>query len=340
MIAMPWQCIRRLIRRLRLGRATMKNAALVVGIDHYAFTSGLTGCVNDARAIHGLLDRHDSGAVNFDCYPLMSTSATMINGGAIRTRLQALFTNKDIDIALFYFAGHGSRQNGFGYLCASDVSADNPGIPFEEVLGLANNSPAKHRFIILDCCHAGAIGDLIATRTPAPLAEGVAILAACREDQTSAERNGRGVFTSHICNALDGGAADVQGTVTIASLYSYVDEMLSAWSQRPLFRASLASFAPLRRASAAMTDDKLRKLASYFPAADFEYPLDPSYEPTHASRNDAHVEIFSILQQSRAARLVEPVGTPHMYYAAVESRSCKLTPLGKFYWQKVADSRL
>lgn len=29
-----------------------------------------------------------------------------------------------------------------------------------------------------------------------------------------------------------------------------------------------------------------------------------------------------------------PVGTEHMYYAAMESRSCRLTPLGSFYLRK------
>jgi len=319
----------------------MNNAALIVGIDHYTSAPNLAGCVNDARAVHDLLARHENEDINFGCQALMSTAATPINAGALRRRLQSLFGNKDVDVALFYFAGHGSKQNGVGYLCSSDVSADNPGIAFEEVLGLANTSPARHKFIVLDCCHSGAISDLTATRTAAPLSEGVAILAACRDDQYASEQNGRGLFTSHICNALEGGAADVQGFVTIASLYAYVDEMLATWlKQRPLFMASLARFAPLRRADSAMSDDKLRLLASYFPASDVNYKLDPSHEPTEATRDPTKMAIFSILQQARAARLVEPVGTEHMYYAAIQSRFCRLTPLGRFYWQKVADKLL
>jgi hypothetical protein len=29
---------------------------------------------------------------------------------------------------------------------------------------------------------------------------------------------------------------------------------------------------------------------------------------------------------------VVPVGEEHLYYAAINRRSCRLTPLGQFYW--------
>lgn len=39
--------------------------ALVVGIDHYDRTSGLTGCVNDALAVKDMLQRHADSSINF-----------------------------------------------------------------------------------------------------------------------------------------------------------------------------------------------------------------------------------------------------------------------------------
>lgn len=41
--------------------------ALIVGIDYYEHGSDLFGCVNDAHAVKAILERHDGGAVNFDC---------------------------------------------------------------------------------------------------------------------------------------------------------------------------------------------------------------------------------------------------------------------------------
>jgi hypothetical protein len=39
-------------------------------------------------------------------------------------------------------------------------------------------------------------------------------------------------------------------------------------------------------------------------------------------------------------RLLIPVGENHMFYAAINSKSCQLTPLGRFYWKLVKENRL
>jgi len=38
--------------------------------------------------------------------------------------------------------------------------------------------------------------------------------------------------------------------------------------------------------------------------------------------------------------LVVPVGEDHMYYAAINSKSCKLTILGEHYWKLVKKNRI
>ncbi len=81
----------------------------------------------------------------------------------------------------------------------------------------------------------------------------------------------------------------------------------------------------------------MRRLPALFPDPAAQFPLDPTYEYTDPSAIDANVEIFRILQQMRAARLVVPVGAEHMYDAAMERRPCRLTPLGQFYWRQAKD---
>jgi Caspase domain len=52
----------------------------------------------------------------------------------------------------------------------------------------------------------------------------------------------------------------------------------------------------------------------------------------------AHVALFYFAGHGgRAARVIEPVGTDHLYYAAIESKPCKLTPLGMHYWRTHQD---
>ena len=126
----------------------------------------------------------------------------------------------------------------------------------------------------------------------------------------------------------------------MAGVYAYVDEVSSGWEQRPLFKSNVSQITEIRRVEAAVPLVTLRRIVNYFPTIDDELNLDPSYEPTLEPRIEANEAIFSDLQSFRAARLVNPKGTPHMYYAAMESKSCSLTPLGRFYWHRVKNRQV
>jgi len=45
------------------------------------------------------------------------------------------------------------------------------------------------------------------------------------------------------------------------------------------------------------------------------------------------------LQLYESVGLVEPVDAEHMYFAAMNSKSCKLTALGLHYWKLAKDKR-
>jgi hypothetical protein len=318
---------------------TMARIARLVGVDRYP-SSFLHGCVADVEALRMLLECNDDGSANFNCRTLTNDEVTRPN---LRNAVEELFEQRDVELALFYFAGHGvvrgKDANAEGVLRTVDGTHGDEGLSMETITTFANNSRATERVIILDCCHAGAIEQILLTQKPAPLMEGVSILAACRSDQKAVENENRGLFSSHVCAALDGGAADVRGFVTVASIYAYVDEIMTPWDQRPQLRSSVAGLHPLRRAKHAVSDEQLRELPRLFSKPESQYLLDQSYERTVPSHNPSHAKIFDLLQTFRAARLVEPLGTPHMYYAAMESKPCQLTPLGRAYWQQVKNRR-
>ena len=208
------------------------------------------------------------------------------------------------------------------------------------IVDAANRSTSSERIIILDCCHAGAVGELFGSLIDMPLKRGVSILAACRKEQSATERNGRGLFTSHICDALSGGAADVRGLVNVPGIYSYVDEVLTLHEPRPLLKANVSELVPIRRAAPAVADEKLRKLTTYFPKMTHQFQLDPSFEPTAQPDHPVNEAIFADLQQYRAARLLTPDGEEHMFYAAMNSKTCSLTPLGQHYWLRVQAGKI
>jgi hypothetical protein len=132
----------------------------------------------------------------------------------------------------------------------------------------------------------------------------------------------------------------VIGKVTVAGLYSYLDESFGAWDQRPAFKANVDRLHELRRCNPAVPLPELRQIAELFPSADHLFALDPSYEPDSELVDPEHERVFSTLQKYRAAKLLEPVNADHMYFAAMESKACRLTALGRHYWRVATDGRL
>lgn len=315
----------------------MSKIALLVGIDDYQ-SAPLSGCINDARRIGELLRRHYDDAPNFDCRVMVSADEN-VTRPKLREAVETLFS-KPADIALLFFAGHGTANNLGGYLVTQDAAKYDEGVSMTDVLTFATRSPAREKIIILDCCHSGAFGQFPAIDNKVMLAEGVSVLTASRDIESAVEANGGGLFTSLVCDALRGGAADVVGKVTVAGIYAYLDEVLGGWEQRPLFMSHVSKLVTVRNCAPAVPFDVLRKLVCYFPQPDYEYPLDPSYEPDSEPHNADHERIFGNLQKMRAARLIEPVGEEHMYYAAMNSKPCRLTPLGRFYWHRVKSGKI
>jgi hypothetical protein len=316
------------------------NRALLIGIDHYDRFNSLDGCVNDVDALEPLLGRNDDDSPNFDCQK--RTSAT---GGVTRDALLGdvdALLGGGADVALLYFAGHGSGSGTDVALVTQDATSGTLGIAFSEVLAKVAESPVREVVLILDCCFSGAAGGIPQlASSAAALRDGVSILAASRGDQPAAETGGgRGVFSTLLEGALEGGAADVIGKVTIAGLYAYLDESFGAWDQRPAFKANVDHLHELRSCTPAVPLTELRQICDLFPARDALFSLDPSYEPDADPRHSEHERVFSTLQKYRAAKLLQPVDADHMYFAAMESKACRLTPLGRHYWHVAKDGRL
>lgn len=305
--------------------------ALLVGIDDYK-SAPLNGCVNDARRIGELLQRNEDGSPNFDCRFLLNPPDA-IDRKTLAQAVEHLFAT-EADMAVVHFSGHGAINALGGYLVTPDVESYSDAYPMRDLLALASKSPVREIVMILDCCHSGSLGSTPEfNQDQAVVREGVAILAASRSLESAMEVGGAGVFTTLVCDALCGSAADILGRVTVGSVYTHVDMALSAWDQRPIFKANLSRFSPIRRCEPCVDSAILRLLPSYFTSPEYEMPLDPSFEPDIEPNDEKNERTFAHLQKLRDARLLIPVGEKHLYYAAVNSKACKLTTLGRYYWQ-------
>jgi uncharacterized caspase-like protein len=164
------------------------------------------------------------------------------------------------DLLLFYYSGHGDEMDGESYLVARDgrrLVLPDTAVPLSRIKGIVDAAPARAKVIVLDACHSGAdIGGKGATpmseafiRRVFEQAEGMAVLASCKQGQLSYEwpESGRSVFTHFLLEALAGDAdRDGKDFVTVQDASRHVTNGVKLWasqrntSQTPTLQSTVA----------------------------------------------------------------------------------------------------
>jgi hypothetical protein len=320
--------------------------ALIVGIDYYASGGSLSGCVNDAHRVAAMLESHSDGSPNFDVRRVTASSdRDQVSFRKLKDLVVELFKSDD-EIALFYFAGHGHVEATGGYICGTDSRRGDEGLSLGDIMTLAGQSSAKNRIVILDSCHSGAAGAVPLKPGVSEVTTGTTILTASRADEGAAEVGGGGVFTDLLVDALGGAAANLVGEVTPGAVYAHIDQSLGSWAQRPVFKTNVSGFVSLRKVRPPIDVEVLRSLPKLFPDHGFQYQLDPTFEPELPSQgvnphaDPENTKVFAQLQKLNRVNLLIPNSQPHMYHAAVNSDTVRLTALGEHYRRLAVKKRI
>lgn len=219
-----------------------KTWAALVGINTYTdpYITDLSVCVDDVSAVHGLLSPDYAVArLLTDSSPAGSPTRSQILGA-----LSSMSQNaSEDDLLVFYFSGHGMTKDGESYLLPSDASLSalkHTAIAMRDVHELMEQSHARAKVLILDACHSGAsLGKAASTMTSAFMqrvfnnAEGMAVLASCKQGQLSWEwrEERRSVFTYYLLQALEGQAdLEKKGFVTISDVHRYLTDRIKIWA--------------------------------------------------------------------------------------------------------------
>lgn len=323
--------------------------ALLIGINNYPNGNELTGCVEDIKSLKSVIERNSDGKVNFSVR-LMSDEQSSENA---MDAIKELF-NDTSDMAMLYFSGHGFiNDTGAEIVFPDNIRTTDSyykGIQMKDIMDVVNASKVRNKIVILDCCHSGNMGKYKLEETGSLLSTGVSILTACREDEYAMEMGGHGIFTEQLCEALRGGAADFLGNITMGGVYAYIDRAFGAWGQRPIFKTNVTEFAPIKTVTPNVPLTEILKLTDLFAADNTEIQLDPSYEFTNDPNQEhkvvepyakeENVGKFKTLQKLQSIGFVKPVGEEHMYFAAMNSKTCTLTELGKYYWRLVKNNKI
>jgi hypothetical protein len=327
--------------------------ALLVGIDHYPSGGSLTGCVADAVALDALLARNADNTPNWHT-EVVTSDTHSISRNSVRGLLSGLFSNaRDADL-LFFFAGHGGQTPWGAELVTQDATEHSLGVSMNDLVALANDSPARSVTVLLDCCFSGDTGNMPGIQaagvaenfrlTKAVVRENVTILAASRGTEVSQESAGHGAFTRLLLDGLEGGATDHRGNVTALSLYGYVSPAFDAWEQRPVLKAYLTEPVVLRVGPPWLDSELLRQLPKYFATENHRLQLTPAHEGDGrplppGNTGTPEQEEFDYVGRLRNANLATTDNRRDHYWVAMESGYVYLTGLGRYFW-RLADRGL
>ncbi len=108
----------------------------------------------------------------------------------------------------------------------------------------------------------------------------------------------------------------------------------------------MKTFVSLRKTEPPIALSDLQALTRHFPRPDYDFRLNPSFEPERSQDqladplipdpDQVNTATFAVLRRYVKVNLVRPVDAPHMWHAAIQSTSCELTVLGQHYWNLVA----
>lgn len=342
-----------------------QRRALFVGINAYPVRP-LRGCVRDARQIGALLRDHEDGTPNFRVESRFLPSVGMEESTPVReselgSALDWLFEDAPPPLRLFYYSGHGVVADGIGaYLQTSEGAP--AGVAMSKLVERVNTCGNESTVLILDCCHAGAAANARGKdgkrvelfRELAELRHGVSILAAARTTQQAIDTPQGGVFALALQAGLRGGAADVFGRVSVASLFAHACDLLDDEPQQPTLKAHLSTMEILRGCKPRVKSEELCELPTIVKWKQNKQgmiPMDPSWDPeavrwckangvrTPDQHRPEKFELFKRLKRFQVAGLLSARNTardlqyrrPDLFWASVWRGGAFLTPLGIDY---------
>ena len=149
----------------------MSRDALIVGINTYQNLPRLKAPASDAEAIAKRLEKDGDFQVIQRFPEIIQNGAPVVGQhtnlflAGLQEALVKLFKpngNQFPDTALFYFSGHGLRQDlgiSTGYLATSDSNPNQNffGLSLPWLRRLLEESPVRQQIIWLDCCHSGEL---------------------------------------------------------------------------------------------------------------------------------------------------------------------------------------
>jgi WD40 repeat protein len=217
---------------------------LSVGINKYQNENlTLAYARPDAQAFASFLNAKGEKLFNrIHTYTLFDENATKAKILAAIDEISRMMKKEDVFV--FFYAGHGSTEEGTFYFITSEITGLYQQDKLQNALRVNELQekfkmlPALKQVIFIDACHSGSSVETLAMRGASEekaLAQlsrssGVHVMASSESEQQSAEVKslGHGVFTYVLLEALNGKAdgAPADSKITVYEIKSYIDDQV------------------------------------------------------------------------------------------------------------------
>jgi len=236
----------------------MSRDALIIGINHYKYLKLLDSPATDAEAIAQILEHQGGFTINRlpaseDIDAENRSIVTVADSGEItlpelKNALVQLFnptSQKPPEVALFYFSGHGLRedqggiQQGFLATTDSETKSYNNCLPLDWLRKLLRNSPVRQQIVWLDCCYSGELFN-VAEADPGQRGQGLdrCFIAASRDFEAAIapRTSDHSLFTEALLQALDY-SQSAHGYIDNYQLEENLKQILktSSFPQQPVY---------------------------------------------------------------------------------------------------------
>lgn len=213
----------------------MNRYAYLIGCDDYKNFSRISFCQADMTLMQETLVNYcDYDYKNMDCsiqYPECRETPDIIYG-----KLQNIIKQMDKgDSLLFYFAGHGVKEEDKGYLLLADSKSSNyaeTALDLGKINELLRNKNING-FLIIDACHSGILARNAFNSTVIDIISdtGCITLASCSENEESHPypKMEQGVFTFFLCEEIK--KISIETPVLIEQLKINVCIKVAEWAR-------------------------------------------------------------------------------------------------------------
>jgi hypothetical protein len=227
--------------------------AVVVGIQEFKNPNfNLTYPVKDAQLFAGTLSKYSAKLFQTIDIKLLVTPADTTRDSLIKAMKDMQSVVGPEDLFIFYVASHGITDDTEYYLITSNVGSASTdhlkadAVSKEELTALVANIHATKKLMVIDTCHAEALGNAmqvalltrglneVTALKVLSRAVGTTVLAAGTSTQQALEGyEGHGLFTYVVAQGLMGkGDVDNNGIVNTLALAHYVDAQVPDLAQR------------------------------------------------------------------------------------------------------------